>query len=130
MLILFCTGSSWTASANMVLYCTQEISTGLVFKDGAWKRANFKPERFALKVVGDWQEINKGDDKLSCYHSGEFKGYFPVICRNTKKWITQTINIDKYSLRFVYTNVSIGGYASTLSEPDTDEIAAGKCENF
>ena len=118
------------AKAEQILYCVSELQTGFFKDEGVWRTAKFASRRFTIKVEGDFKSVTLDDEIYSCYGNREFKGFFPIICNNDMAWSSQSLNIDKYSLRFVYSAVSIGGYASTANEPDTDELYAGKCERF
>ena len=118
------------AKAEQILYCVSELATGFFKDEGVWRTAEFKGKRFTMKVGGDFETVTIDDESYSCYGNREFEGYFPIICNSDLPYSSRSLNIDKYSLRFVYSDVSIGGYASTGNESDTDDLHAGKCETF
>ena len=122
--------------AEMVLYCTQEFNLGFILESGVWiSSENFRKDRFIMKVIGDWDEVQIDDDLFSCFGDREFQGGYPKICKHVKPWLSDSINIDKYSLRFVYSSPSMAGYALDFEgiaddDRDTDNLIAGKCEKF
>ena len=122
--------------AEMVLYCTQEFNVGFILESGVWTSTeNFEKDRFIMKVIGDWDEVQIDDELFSCFGNHEFKGGYPKICKNVKPYFSDSINIDKYSLRFVYSFPSMAGYALGFKgvadeDRDTDNFIAGKCEKF
>ena len=118
------------AKAEQILYCVTELETGFFKDEGGWRTAKFEKKRFTMKVEGNFEAVTFNDESYSCYDGGEFNGYYPIICNNDLPYSSRGLNIDKYSLRFVYSNASIGGYASSSNDPDTDTMYAGKCETF
>ena len=119
------------ANAESVLYCFDVLSTGFSKSDGTWETADFEKTRFTVKVIGDWEGLVHQEEEYSCFDGGEFEGFHPIICKNTAPWLSNTFNFDKSSLRYVYSSVSIGGYASSgITDPDTDNLQAGDCETF
>ena len=117
------------ARAETVLYCTEELHTGLWKENGTWEVANFELERFSMKVTGDWAALQIGKELFECFGDREFEGGFPIICKNVKPYKNSAINIDKYSLRFVKSHPSLAGYALETGT-DSDNLSAGKCEKF
>ena len=130
--LFFLSLSMKSVFAETVLYCSEEFSTGFIKRETGWDIAKFKPERFTVKVKGDWDAIELSDDYFTCTGKMEYKGFWPIICNSTNVYSSYSFNFDKYSLRFVKTMVSIGGYARPLDsgEPDTDGMMAGTCEKF
>ena len=126
MLILFPTLVE--AEESFVLYCSEEISPGFIYESGRWQAANFKERRYTIQVLGDWRAIVHEDENYSCYAT-EFRDFQPTLCKNDKSYDTSTFNIDRKSLRYVYTNALATGYASPLTT-DTDTFSAGTCEKF
>lgn len=119
-----------SAKAEQILYCVTELSTGFLKDEGDWRTANFEKIRFAMKVEGNFETVSFNEENYSCFDGGEFNGYYPIICKSDLPFSSRSLNIDKYSLRFVYSDTSLGGYASTDNEPDTDNMHAGKCNSF
>ena len=120
-----------SVKAETILYCQEEISIGLMKKEGNWQEQNFALERIMMKFEDDFSNVIIDGEMYSCFNGGEFKNYNPIICKSTIPYHSFTLNIDKKSLRYVWTQISIGGYASILdNDPDTDNILAGKCEKF
>ena len=131
LFLYLCLGFISPASADMVLFCVDEIATGFISDSNGWRKGNFKPERFSIKIEGDWDTLVHEGVSFNCNGPIEFKGSFPKVCKSTNSTASDSFNIDKYSLRYVRTQISVAGYASRLrDEPDTDQIYAGKCEKF
>jgi len=84
-----------------------------------------------MKFHDDFSKVVIEGELFSCYENGTFKDFHPVICNSELPYSTRSLNIDKQSFRYVYTKISIAGYASTLKNTsDTDNIYAGTCEKF
>ena len=131
LLLLFF--STKNAFAEAVLYCTEEFNTGFIQNKNGWKVGNFKPQRFTMKVVGDWDAIVFSEERFTCNRGMEWKGFWPIMCKDDREWSGKSFNIDKYSLRFVRADASVAGYASVMNtgeKHDTDNFAAGICEKF
>ncbi len=131
------------ALAEQVLYCQDELATGMIHKNGKWETGKFKPQRHTIKVFGDFLGI-----ELSGSH---FKNqYFECSTPNSKK-LTQSriciaknkfdnsigsyfFFIDMKSLRYSSVFVSSGGYIESFiapgNNPDTDSLHAGTCTKF
>ena len=55
IVVLLCL--SGTAQADEVLYCADTAATGFVWKGQEAQRANFKPERYTVKIVSETERI-------------------------------------------------------------------------
>ena len=133
LILLFSVGLLITtpAKAETVLYCSSELVTGFYNEGGNWKVSGFEPMRLTMEFEDDFSRVRLLGEIFSCFDGGEFKTYHPIICKDVKPYHSWTLNIDKKSLRYVYTQISIGGYASTLrNSSDGDGIYAGTCEKF
>ena len=122
-----------TADAATVLYCQSNFALGITHDDdvGRWETGNFPQERFTMKFEDDFSSFILNGNKYSCLDGGVFRTWHPIICKDDRKYSSFTLNIDKQSLNFVLTQISIAGYASTANEiADTDNIYAGTCEEF
>ena len=122
--------SAAAAKADQILYCTDELSTGFIKKDGGWRITNFTLDRFTLKVEGDFEALIHGGDRFSCVERWAFSGDSPIFCNNDVHK-SSSITMDKDSLRYVLTETfGFGFVSSKLDRPDTDSISAGTCETF
>ena len=122
--------SAAATKADQILYCTDELSTGFIKKDGGWRITNFTLDRFTLKVEGDFEALIHGGDRFSCFEEWVFSGDSPIVCNNDVHK-SSSITIDKDSLRYVRTETfGFGFVSSKLDLPDTDSISAGTCEAF
>jgi hypothetical protein len=118
--------------AESVLVCHDELATGFFKQNGVWQQGEFQLDRFTLKVPDNFSTItdSKSNSIFSCFVDSPWESYHPVICKNQRDNWSSTFNIDKISLRYVRTNISAAGYASTSKYPKMDVILAGKCERF
>ncbi len=132
VVIFFFSSSFNKVFADEVLYCTEKLTTGFFYEEGKWETTSFNKERFTIKIIGDWESISYDDNVFKCDGDREYRDGYPKICKNEKPYDASAFNIDKYSLRFVFVNPSVAGYAleNENLEPDTDNISAGQCEKF
>ncbi len=130
--IFFFSSSFNKVFADEVLYCTEKFNIGFFYEEGKWESTSFELGRFTIKIIGDWESIRYDGAVFKCDGDREFRDGYPKICKNEKPYNADAFNIDKYSLRFVYVNPSVAGYAlkSENFKPDTDNMSAGQCEKF
>ena len=131
-ILLFGILTTTQVKADTILYCQTELATGLAKKNGSWVEASFKPKRYTMKFEDDFSKVIIEDEEFTCFDGGEWDTWHPIICKNAAPWGSESLNIDKKSLRYVFTEITIAGYASPIrsSKPDTDVIYAGTCEKF
>jgi len=133
LIVLFSVGllTSISAKAEKILYCPSELAAGFISEDGIWSETTFEIKRYTMKFKDDFSGVIIKDEQFSCYDGGPFQTYHPIICKSDLPYSSWTLNIDKISLRYVLTQISVGGYASTRrNSSDTDSIIAGTCEKF
>jgi len=114
--------------AENVLYCQEELGTGLIKKNGVWKTANFKLERHTIKFNADYTKL----DGLTFYPmscSKPYKHADPeyIACVHSKG-SHETFAYNKLTKRFIFSMTSAGGYVS--NEQDSENLSAGSCEAF
>ena len=116
--------------ADQILYCTDELATGFIKERGGWRTVNVIPERFTLKVEGDFETLIHSGNRYSCLELWMAFGVSRVSC-NEDYYGAFSIIMDKNSLRYVRTYPADDGFVSS-KENDfaTDVTYAGTCETF
>ena len=126
--------------ADKVMYCSEEISTGFIEDEGAYRDGTFQLDRYAIKVTDDYDEITIDDLIFDCRPSFD-SNFDPhrITCFHDAAISEEGNRIDYGGLpqlffynsetnRFIYVNVSTHGY--TNNGPDTESMSAGICEDF
>ena len=133
-----------SAHADTVLYCAEDVSTGLSNSSGSWKTTDFKLERFSVKVIGDFSQIIKDDNiydcrpafsasfephRLTCFHTASFSDSGNIV---EYGGLPKVFHFNAKTQRFVDVSVSTYGFTEdgTQDNSDTDSMSGGKCENF
>ena len=112
-----------------VLYCVDELSVGFYKGKDGWKATTFEVERFKVRVImiGDeFAELKIGPYDFKCNHDRADS----VVCKHKSSTMPTVFLLDAGNLRYAYTTPSKLGYTSDLSEPDTDSMSIGQCEEF
>lgn len=126
---------SFNAKADTVLYCSTELSPGLIKENSKWRTGNFRPERYTVKFNRDFSRLSGLDDNrdYTCHRAFKNDNNKTVICFSGY----HNGEVFMYNIRtnrFLFSNFSsTGGYVSddgTEPNPDTDNIFAGTCSNF
>ncbi len=133
-LVLFAASPAW---ADKVLYCQDELATGIIYKDGSWKRSFFSPERYTVKVKGNFERLEI---------SGQNYNYFEcskTVAENVKSCVARSKTnssilggfsflINTKSLRFNFARMSSHGYVAGADRvgADTSIVTAGTCTEF
>lgn len=128
------------ATAETVLYCQSELATGIFEENGKYDTSKFQPERYTVKVVGDFSEIFIKNRIYDCRPSfgSSYKPHL-ITCFHTAKLSDSGNRVDYGGMpevffynrelkRFIFANLSTSGYGS--NDTDTDVLFAGKCETF
>ena len=114
-----------SAKANEVLYCRSELATGFAEENSTWRTANFKKERFTIKVIGDFEKIIGLSDDTDYPCKVSMKPLYPTRIACYYKW-GDTFFYDKRTKRFLLSTANIFTY---LGE-DTPILFAGTCQKF
>ena len=61
--------------AENVLYCQDELVTGIIKKNGVWKTGNFKPLRQTIKFNDDYTKLVGFDETMNCNQPYELTKY-------------------------------------------------------
>ena len=114
--------------AEKVLYCQEELNTGLIKKKGVWKTGNFKRERYTIKF-NDYYTILDGISLTPMSCSKPYKHADPeyIACVHSKG-SHETFAYNKLTKRFIFSKTSAGGYVA--NEQDTENLSVGTCEAF
>lgn len=117
------------AGAETVLYCQEEISTGVVKENYRWKTATFKLKRHTVKF----------DEKKMTLEGVSYKG---MKCRVPYSFLPNAIYcidieydhslfvFDKESLRFSFYKPSHAGWVENHQDADTNHMSHGTCQKF
>ena len=122
------------ANAEVVFYCTEELSTGIVKTRGVWKEVSFRLKRHTIRFNDDYTELYGLDTT-----TWDCKQPYPGV-RDTKSlrvcypWrITgEVFSFDKKSLRFLFVSGFLTGWIlqDNYNDPDTNSMTAGTCKKF
>ena len=127
-----------TAKGEKVFYCQAELATGFIREKGSWRESSFEPEKYTIKFNDDYSML-KGLPKDFAYTCTRPYSDKPnlIVCRTSPvdvgymvKFNTRKMRLTGSSLQFVYVKSGIGGYLEDGSNPDTDILRAGTCQNF
>lgn len=141
MALSFSTLVAHQTKADTILYCSDELATGLSKKSGVWKEANFKKLRHTLKITGKFDKILYGDKIYDCRpaYSETFKPHI-VTCLLSAflsdgevyevGGLPELFVFNTQTMRYTFFDGSVGGYSENLTKADTETISGGKCEKF
>jgi hypothetical protein len=112
--------------AEIVLYCQNELATGLLKKNDSWKTGSFSLSRYTIKFNDDFTSLdglNYGEP-LKC--SPPFTNYSAIInCLSTDGF--ETFLYETQKKRFTYVSLTMG---YVQGRDDTSSIEAGTCLSF
>ena len=128
LLLLFLIFITLSSYADIVLYCQDEISGGLIKENNKWKTTQFKEHRYTMKFSDDYTslDISDGIDSLSypcrkLFDSG-------IICTHNDIGYTFRYRTDWQ--RYMYIKSTHSGYLEDTNNGITESMAAGTCEKF
>ena len=120
---------SFSANAETVLYCQEDLSTGLVKQKGVWKTVNFNPSRHTIKFNNDYSRL----EGLTM-HPMECSNHYSLVVPYKDvifcKYASDTFIYDSQKMRFTYASLSVAGYANDPTASDTENLSAGACKDF
>jgi len=134
LLLFFVTLFSGTVFAETVFYCSTEHSVGYI-KKGTWKQTNFQSERFTIKFSEDFSQL----DGLP---GGSWICHVPYVYAAPERTVChvrqdagsaddgRTFLFNTTNLRFIFSDVGIGGWIDDSPEPDTESLQVGSCVKF
>ena len=114
-----------------VLYCVDELATGINFDKGKWTDMPFVKKKRTVKFNDDRSSLKGLDDRtFTC--SPVYPNAAPelLICRTS--YNTEILFINVKTMRYEYANMSPFGYQTGDSPEvkDTSAIYAGTCTTF
>ena len=122
-----------SVTAEIILYCKSDLSTGIGKLNGAWVTSEFNSERWTIKF----------NDSYSKLYGLEKENRFPYLCSAPYKQAPhllaclssykngQSFMFNKIKNRFVYSMSSVTGYVNDVPEDiDTNATHAGICSKF
>ena len=127
--------------ADTVFYCSDELTAGLVKKNGVWKQSNFETYRHTLKITGQFDKITKDDRIYDCRpaYSETYKAHkvtclLSALVRDGAVYevggLPELFVFNTQTMRYTFFDGSVGGYSENKTEADTETISGGKCEKF
>ena len=121
--------------AENVLYCQDELVTGISKDHGVWKTIDLELERHTIKFNDDYTKL----DGLT---------FWPMSCSNPYKALEEqslsdsdyiacvhlrgsheTFTYDKRTKRYLYSNTKVNGYVGN-DNGYANSLRAGTCEAF
>ena len=137
------------AWAETVLYCQEELATGILKKNGRWQEANFKLRRHTVKfdeknmTLGgliekiEWLPDNKSsvmvNDPLICERPwatlDEIKKDRDLI-KCVSRYGDHIFDFDKKTLRYSYYTPNFYSWILGGTTPDTNVMNHGTCQKF
>ena len=113
--------------AENVMYCQDELKTGILKENGVWKTRNFKLERYTIKFNDDYTKL----DGMSFHPMSCSKPYSIdldyIACVHSMGG-HETFTYNKRTKRFLYSNTDADGYVD--DEYSRNSLRAGICEAF
>ena len=115
--------------AETVLYCQSELATGAIKKNGSWKTANFKSERYTIKFNKDYSKLDGLDTNLSYSCSPAYSHRPDSLACLSGFSNGESFIFNKKTKRFTFSSPSpASGYAADGS--DTPVMYFGTCKKF
>lgn len=130
-----------------VMYCVEEVATGIIFHDGKWVEGPFKKGRFTAKVLETQDYVGEPVVKTLVIRNIEYKcnipgfadrsvcnavlGYLEGSDRKIRADLTvgNSFLFDNQTGRFSFTRNTINGFVSG-DDGDVEKVSVGTCEEF
>jgi len=129
-----------------VMYCVEEVATGIVFDDGKWIDAPFKKERFTAKVLETQNYAGEPIVKTVVIRKTEYECDVPgfedrSVCkpmyyleggeRKLRAYLNNggSFIFDNQTGRFTLTQTSVFGFTKG-DDGNAEVVSAGTCEDF
>ena len=127
LLLLFSLMLSFNSFSEEVFYCTTELSTGFIKKNGVWKTSKFKPDRYTIKFNDDYSKLSGLQTFYHfCQQSRTWDESSPIVCSPSGGM--ETFIFKKDLKRFIYMSSTYQGYIDDTNF--TNHMEAGTCESF
>ena len=137
MLLLSLSLVSVSAKAEEVFYCTSELATGYVFKNGSWQTSDFELERWTLKFNADDTQVEGlASNPMNCTAPYSVLDLSHLLFCVNDQHSHQVLIFNKKTKDFEFSGISGFSYAGTDQDTaeeygiDTSALYAGSCEAF
>ena len=118
-----------SVKAETVLYCQTEFVEGWIQDNGSWRKANFGNERYTIKFNNDFSRLEGiAYNAMDC--SVPYKSRPNQIFCVHLLGSHETFIYHKTTKRFVFANLSTGGYSRNAENADSESMEAGTCKEF
>ena len=119
---------SFNSFGETVLYCQEELTTGLDKINGTWKTSNFNTSRHTIKFSDDYYKLTGLTKKnWDCQDAYFDKTYNAITCTSPYH-DGGSFTYNKETKRFMIINSTVFGYLNNGSDNST--ISAGTCQKF
>ena len=116
--------------AETVLYCQTEFVEGWIKNNDSWRIANFsKDDRYTIKFNNDFSRL-EGITYNAMDCSVPYKAKPNQIFCVHLLGSHETFIYHKTTNRFVFANLSTGGYSLNSENADSESMEAGTCKEF
>mgnify|MGYP006120132811 CR=1 FL=1 len=112
--------------AENVMYCQDELATGIVKKNGVWKSGNFILERHTIKFNDDYTKSDGFNKTMNCNTPYGLIDKDLIFC--ISEFQNTTFVYNKITMRYTYSIISQFSYIKNAK--DTSSLGAGSCEAF
>ena len=118
------------AWAELVLYCQDELATGVLKKNGRWQEASFEKKRHTVKFDEKNMTVSGlGRYAMKCEVRYPIQAPDEVYCI-TPVTVPDVFSFSTKSLRYSYYQTSGTGWIANLDKPDTNVMYHGTCQKF
>ena len=115
--------------AENVMYCQDELATGIVKENGVWITNNFNLERYTIKFNDDYTKLEGLAFPYKCSQIfGASNDQARLISCRSIVGTSDTFIFNKLSKRYQY--YSMSPFSFVENGPDTSNFSAGTCEAF
>lgn len=125
LVVLLILSVTHVSNAEEVMYCVEDVVTGFTSNNGQLESVDFKPARFTVKVLRDFESVIIDDFTFQC------SSPFPTTARSAYKLCNHyggdSFRFITTNRKFIFIKSSSFGY---LFGNDDDGISAGTCETF
>ena len=135
LILLFSFGllMSTSVSAEIVLYCQSELSTGIGEENGTWSTSDYTNTRHTIKFSDDYSSL-KGLERAElsqqvwkCKYPYNLKEHHSTVCYSPYQ-NGETFTYNKNTKRYLKVQGLTNGYIEGVG--DSANLYAGACKKF